>query len=94
MSLHTRIVTIDEDVVHWPNKKMKKCSILANDNKTYQADLLPEEVELVMELKSLRSNGVLNQWQQEKLVKLIDAYGDARWNDGNFDGEMGNDEGL
>jgi len=69
---------------------MKKCSILANDNKTYQADLLPEEVELVMELKSLRSNGVLNQWQQEKLVKLIDAYGDARWSEGSDDEAMSN----
>jgi hypothetical protein len=94
MSLHTRIKTIDEDVKHWPDKKMKKCTILAPDNSTYQADLIPEEVELVMELKRLQSNKVLNQWQFESLVKKIDAFGDARWSEGNFDGEMSNDEGF
>ena len=92
MGIHTRIITIDEDVKHWPDKKMKKCTLLASDNSKYQADLLPEEVDLVMELNSLYKNKVLNQWQYESLVKKIDAFSDARWNEGHQSAEIDYEE--
>ena len=92
MGLHTMLKTIDEDVKHWPNKKMKRCTFIGNDNATYQGDILPEEADLILELRRLRSDNVLNQWQEEALIKKIDALMDAKYSEGYDSADLDHEE--
>lgn len=82
------LLTIDENVVHWPNKKMKKCTFLGSDNKRYQADITPGEAYLLLELKVLESK--LTQWQLSSLTKKIEAFGDDRYAEGSHDESLSN----
>ena len=88
MALHTNLLTVDEDITHYPDKKMKKCTLLGADNKKYEADLLPSEVALILEFKRL--SWVLNDQAIANLQQLISDFGDERYHEGGEDERMAN----
>ena len=90
MGIHLNLLTIDANITHWPDTKMKKCTCLGSDNKKYVADLLPSETELVLELKRLKSK--LTQWELESLIKKIDNYADEIYDEGVISESISNED--
>lgn len=92
MELHMNLKTVNADVIHYPNRKMKQCTCVSSDNSTYEADICPEEVDLILHLKSIKHK--LNSQEYKKLIKLIDALSDAAYEQGSSDEIMNNCEDL
>ena len=67
------------------NGKIGECSTV-RDNKfaTYDAMVRNSEVDLVMYLKT-GIGSKLNEKERETLLKLIEEYGEQRYEDGQFD---------
>ena len=76
MGLHNNLIRIEKDTVHYPDTKMKTCSLLDSDNSTYEADILPSETEILIYFKTLK--GKLSEAEIKKLSDMIEAYGDER----------------
>lgn len=76
MGLHNNLIRVERDTVHYPDTKMKTCSLLGSDNSTYEADLLPTEVDIIVYFKVLKNK--LSDAEIKRLSNMIEAYGDDR----------------
>ena len=73
-----------ENTKQFPDRDAVICDVLSTDNSTYECEILKEEVALVLYLKCSIFEK-LSQAQQDKLLKLIEDFGDMRSEDGAFD---------
>ena len=69
---------------HYPNRASVKCDMVGSDNKTFDADILKEEVNLALYLK-VNIFPKISETESTKLLKLIEDYGDMRHFDGGFE---------
>jgi hypothetical protein len=76
MGLHNNLIRVERDTVHYPDTKMKTCSLLDSDNSTYEADLLPTEVDILINFIVLKDK--LSASEIKRLSDMIEAYGDER----------------
>ena len=76
-----------ENTKQYPGRDAVKCDVLLKDNSTYEVDILKEEVDLVLYLKCSIFKK-LTTTQQDKLLKLIEDFGDMRSEDGSFDATL------
>lgn len=78
-----RLVTTKRKTLQYPDRVAVVCDMLREDNTKYETEVLEEEVELALYLKMIFPK--LKTGQRTKLLKLIDNYGDMRYEDGDFD---------
>ena len=69
-------------------KKIVNVEYLGDDNKTCHTFISPEEFELQVYFKSLKSK--LSQQEMENLTNMITKFGDTRYNEGYDASEIDN----
>lgn len=73
-----------KNVIHFPNKTYSKLELINKDYTKLIVEVRKEEADLLMELKLLYENKVINDKQLDNLVRHIDNYGSSRYDDGDF----------
>lgn len=69
-----------EDVKHWPNVTYSKLEILDETNSKIFIEVPKEEADLLMELKTLSKK--LSNKKMDRILSLVDNYGNARYSEG------------
>ena len=87
MGLHLNIFSVNSDVTHWPGKKMKQCTCILKNGLKFDKELSLGEVEIVMFLKDLEKQNILDDSQIEKLSDLIYNFGDEKYEEGSTDSD-------
>lgn len=78
--LSTNIIKILDDTTIYPSTPAYKCDMLDSDNKHYEASISVNEVNLVLYLKNLKYK--LNSTEINRLISLIEEYGQEKYSEG------------
>lgn len=75
---------IKSNTKNYPNRDAVVCDMIGEDNGVYEATFLKEEDDLALYLKcSIFPK--LKETEKTQLLKLIENFGDIRYEDGDFD---------
>jgi hypothetical protein len=78
-----RIKKIKSETRNYPNVKAYIVEMVGIDNTSYDANVEKNEMDLALYLKN-RIFGKLTESEQKKLLTLIEEYGSARYEEGDF----------
>lgn len=78
-----RIKKVLRDYKIWPNTAGAVVECISNNTSTYEAIMSNTELELALYIKNSYNNGgIQSKAQLDKLVALIDAYGETKYTEG------------
>lgn len=71
----------NENTKTWDGKPMVKVTCLGSDNRSYDAEISEEEANIYRFIK-YGGGSVLSARQKEELIKLMEDYGQRKYEDG------------